>query len=77
MSIRLLGIPHDCNSSFLGGAAAAPTPIREAIRSDSANMFAESGHDLGDSALFGDAGDVPCDELTGQAGFDAIHSAVG
>ena len=76
MTIRLLGIPHDCNSSFLRGTADAPPLVRDAIRSDSANMFAESGHDLGDEALFGDAGDVDCRELTGQEAYDAIHAAV-
>ena len=76
MAIRLLGIPHDCNSSFLKGAADAPPLIRAAIRSDSANMFAESGHDLGDPGLFGDAGDVLCRDVDGQAAFDAIFDAV-
>lgn len=74
--IRLLGIPHDCNSSFLKGTAEAPPLIREAITSDSANMFAESGHDLGESTLMDDAGDVDCTALEGAAAYEAIHARV-
>ena len=76
MTVRLLGIPHDVNSSFLKGPAHAPPLIRAAIASDSANMFAESGHDLGDASCFADAGDVACEALSGQAAYDAIHAAV-
>jgi len=76
MTIALLGIPHDCNSSFLAGAAKAPPLIRAAIASDSANMFTESGHDLGDAALLVDAGDLDCVQLEGQAAYDAIHGRV-
>lgn len=39
-------------------------------------MFAESGHDLGDTTLYSDAGDVNCETLEGQAAYDAIQTAV-
>ncbi len=77
MAITLLGIPHDCNSSFLAGAAKAPEEVRVALVSDSANMFCESGHDLADPELFRSVGDVPLAHLEGQVAYDAIHKAVG
>jgi arginase family enzyme len=39
MAVRLLGLPQDTNASFLAGSALAPNRIREALHSDSANMF--------------------------------------
>ena len=59
MTIRLLGLPQDNNSSFLTGPAIAPARIREALWSDSANMFTETGLDLGDGQHWSDAGDAP------------------
>ena len=76
MTVTLLGLPQDNNSSFLTGPALAPDRIREALRSDSANMFTETGHDLGDVANLVDAGDAPCAGLSGKAAFDAIFNAV-
>jgi len=76
MTIELIGIPHDRNSSFLKGPASAPELIAEAIRSDSANMFCELGYDLGDQDLMRDCGNLPVSELEGQAAFDAIYEAV-
>lgn len=73
MTIKLLGIPHDCNSSFLRGAALAPPLVRAAISSDSANMFCETGFDLGDPALLEDCGDIELDGAEGQSAYDAIH----
>jgi arginase len=65
----LLGIPYDASSSFLRGAADAPTAIRRALRSDSSNLWSESLVDLGAAAqgtaeahgareAFDDAGDA-------------------
>ncbi|MBD3728654.1 MAG: agmatinase [Sphingomonadales bacterium] len=76
MTIALLGIPHDCNSSFLRGAAQAPVAIREALHSHSANLASETGHDLGDPALLRDAGDLAVQDLAGEAAFDAIRTGV-
>jgi arginase len=69
----LLGIPFDGNSSYLRGAASAPSLIREAFHSDSANSSTESGIEL-DSQSVLDAGDL---ELPVDGAFTAIESAVG
>ncbi|WP_299949589.1 agmatinase [uncultured Ruegeria sp.] len=76
MTIKLLGLPQDNNSSFLLGPALAPDRIREALHSDSANMFTETGHDLGDASLWSDAGNVLLAGLEGLAAFEAIHTKV-
>jgi agmatinase len=55
--IRVLGIPYDASSSFTRGPAKGPDAILKALRSPSANMWSESGVDLG-SAPWGDAGDI-------------------
>lgn len=54
----LLGIPHDASSSFLRGAAGAPTLIRQALASPSSNGWSESLRDLTDGTGLLDAGDV-------------------
>jgi arginase len=56
--LALLGIPLDDNSSFMRGAALAPSLIREAFHSDSANYWSETGIDLGKREIFYDAGDL-------------------
>jgi len=45
--ITVLGVPFDSNSSFLRGAALAPLRIREALFSESTNMWTEKSIDLG------------------------------
>jgi arginase len=45
--IAVLGIPYDRNSSFRRGPALAPVRIREALFSESTNMWTENGIDLG------------------------------
>ncbi|WP_421864307.1 agmatinase [Motiliproteus sp.] len=75
-NVRLLGLPQDNNSSYLTGPALAPARIREAFQCDSANLFTETGFDLGDSALWQDAGDVALSGLAGKAAFDAIYDSV-
>lgn len=76
MTVTLLGLPQDNNASFLAGPALAPPRIREALWSDSANMFTECGLDLGDPGLMQDAGDVALRDLSGQGAFQAIRDAV-
>ncbi len=44
--IGLQGILFDEKSSYLRGAAKAPPVIRECLKSDSANLFSESGLDI-------------------------------
>ena len=72
--IVLLGIPSDCNSSYLRGAAGAPPEIRRALHSDSSNLWTERGIDLGREGVLHDAGDV--DVGTDGNDFDAIDRGV-
>jgi agmatinase len=55
--IALVGFTSDENSSFLRGPAQAPPLIREALRSDSTNLWTEGGVDLGGRNVLFDAGD--------------------
>jgi agmatinase len=57
--IAIAGFPYDRNSSFLQGAAEAPLLIRQALHTDSSNMWTENGIDLGLSSTIADVGD--CD----------------
>ncbi|WP_282091870.1 agmatinase [Epibacterium ulvae] len=74
--IKLLGLPQDNNSSYMTGPALGPARIREAFVCDSANMWTESGFDLGDKTLWQDLGDVDLGEKGGSEAFAAIHDAV-
>src|SRR5215831_41480 len=56
--IGIIGICFDQNSSYRAGAAAAPALIREAFFCESANLWNETGKDLGEPNLFFDAGDL-------------------
>jgi arginase len=56
--VIVLGIPLDENSSFLGGAKAAPHFIREAYHSPSSNYCTEEGFDLSKDSRWKDAGDL-------------------
>jgi arginase len=56
--LGLIGFCSDENSSFLPGAAEAPPLIRAALYSDAANLWSETGVDLGGEDIFLDAGDV-------------------
>jgi arginase len=56
--LGLIGFCSDINSSFLRGAAAAPPLIREALYSDAANLWSETGIDLGGEDVFFDPGDL-------------------
>jgi agmatinase len=56
--IALIGFCSDENSSFLRGAAEAPPLIRTALFSDAANLWSESGLDLGGDGILIDAGDT-------------------
>ncbi|GAA4717527.1 agmatinase family protein [Sphingomonas lutea] len=72
-TIRLIGLPTDSHSSFLRGSAAGPPLIRAALRSDHANMAAESGVELDADVTVEDAGELALDE--GAADFDRIRDA--
>jgi len=56
--LALIGVCSDENSSFLRGCADAPPLIRAALFSDAANMWTESGVDLGADGTLFDAGDI-------------------
>jgi agmatinase len=56
--VGLIGFCSDENSSFLRGAAEAPPLIREALFSDAANLWSETGIDLGQEGVLVEAGDV-------------------
>jgi agmatinase len=74
-AISLLGIPFDAHSSFLRGPALAPRPIREALYSDSSNLWTEDGIDLGRTGAIHDAGDLELPESSIPT-FAAIEAAV-
>jgi arginase len=75
MTISILGIPFDANSSYLRGPAEAPKAIREALHSASSNLWTEDGVDLGARAAIHDAGDVQLKEEVASA-FAAIEGRV-
>jgi agmatinase len=62
----LIGLPYDASSSYLRGAAAAPSAIRAAMQSSSSNAWSESGIEIIEGGAFTDAGDLPLPE-TGEA----------
>ena len=64
--IRLIGLPTDCHSSFLRGAAAGPAAIRAALASDHSNAASESGLELGRDIIVEDIGDLPLREDEGD-----------
>ena len=74
-TVSVLGIPFDANSSFLRGPAQAPQLIREALYSDSTNLWTEDGLDLGRTGAIHDGGDLDLPESSIPA-FAAIESAV-
>jgi agmatinase len=59
--VVILGVPWDENSSYMKGPASAPGMIREALRSDSTNLCAESHRDLSTESRFLDLGDLILD----------------
>lgn len=73
-SVALVGMPLDENSSFLRGAALAPSRIREALRSGETNLCAEDGTDLGMEPRWLDLGDL--DLGNGDVAFEQIEAAV-
>lgn len=62
VSVSLLGIPHDENSSFMRGAAEAPPLIRrELVNDDAYSTWSETGVDLGVEGRVVDHGDIHFD----------------
>lgn len=64
--LSLLGVPNDDNSSFLKGAAEAPSCIRRELHCDAYSLWSETGIDLGAPDRLVDHGDI---------GFDAARDA--
>ena len=81
-TIRLIGLPTDCNSSFQRGPAKAPIPIREALWSDRGNAASEIGLDLGRDIMLDDAGDLALtedpsdDDIIRDAAFQAASNGL-
>ena len=76
MTLKIIGLPQDNNSSFMMGPALGPDKIKEALFCDSSNMFSESGLDLGSEGIWEDAGNLDLKNLEGQAAFCKIRSAI-
>lgn len=74
-AVTLLGVPWDENSSFLRGPAEAPSIVREAIASPSANSCVESGLDLNDQDLLVDVGDLDLSGCTNEQACERIAHA--
>jgi len=55
-NVQVISVPWDEKSSYMRGCADAPDKIRDAYNSESANRFAENGHNLGKEPLFQFAG---------------------
>ena len=76
MTLKIIGLPQDNNSSFMMGPALGPDKIKEALFCDSSNMCSESGLDLGSEGIWEDAGNLDLKNLKGQAAFCKIRSAI-
>ena len=75
-SIKVLGVPDDINSSFMRGSSAAPPLIREALYSDSSNLFSESGLDLDQNCIWEDLGDIEFKGEMAVENFKKIRTSV-
>ncbi len=78
MSVALLGLPTDRNSSHLRGPALAPPAIRAALWSEGGNPYTEAGLNLREPGVLIDAGDAAlaeddCDAARIEA---AVHEQV-
>lgn len=74
MSIHLLGLPTDVNSSFERGSASGPAAIRAALWSDRGNLASEAGLEIGLDIPLIDDGDLMLNESDDD--FRRIRTAV-
>jgi arginase family enzyme len=74
--IALLGIPFDRNSSFRRGPALAPVQIREALFSESTNMWTEKGIDLGTMSGWKVLDDLVLSDSDIKTAFATIEGAI-
>jgi agmatinase len=65
----LVGVPYDRGSSYLRGAALAPSRIRDALGCASSNLSTEDGQALDGGLVWRDAGDIEC-------GAGDVHGAI-
>jgi arginase len=75
VSVSLLGIPHDDNSSFMKGPSEAPPLIRRELMCDAYSLWSETGVDLGAPGAINDHGDVAFDRFADP--WELIESRVG
>lgn len=66
MSVALIGLPTDSNSSFARGPAKAPQAIRREMWSEQGNTYSESGVNLASPGILIDSGDVDLREDEGD-----------
>ncbi|HVM87989.1 MAG TPA: agmatinase [Puia sp.] len=76
MSIKVLGIPFDMNSSFLRGPALAPPRIRLMEKEGSANTFSEGGYDIKEGNAYIDYGDIFFEDIHSGKAFLTIRSKI-
>jgi arginase len=63
VTVVLLGLPTDRNSSFMRGPAKAPEAIRRELFGEGGNTYTETGLNLRGQGVFADVGDAPlCDD---------------
>ena len=68
VSISLLGIPNDENTSYLRGSAEAPPLIRRELLSDVYSSWSESGFDFSAAGALVDHGDIEFDSTVDSWG---------
>jgi agmatinase len=73
--VAVIGLPWDEQSSFIRGAAAAPTRIRQALHDGSANLCTEHGLDLAGTEGWADVGDAEVG--AGPGAVEQIERAIG
>ena len=61
MTVGLVGAPHDANSTFMQGPAAAPDVIRRVLANGAANLTSEAGFDLEADGHLEDLGNLTLD----------------
>lgn len=75
VSVSVLGVPHDANSSVMQGAAAAPPLVRRELRSDAQSSWSETGTDFSAPGRIVDHGDIQFDDACDP--WDLIERDVG
>lgn len=74
--IKLLGIPYDANSSFMRGAADAPSLIRSMHQQGASNPSAENGKTIDFEKNMLDCGDMIFESDDPSAAFNQIYRQV-